>query len=72
MTIVKNSGVKKVKKSRNLWFERIMALLATLNFLLVIFDLTYVPLRDFWFNGQVRIGYIRSAYIEIEGISLNF
>ena len=48
-----------------------MALLATLNFILVIFDLTYVPLRDFWFNGQIRIGYIKSAYLEIKGISLD-
>ena len=71
MTIVKNSAARKVKKSHNLWFERIMALLATLNLLLVLFDLTYVPLRDFWFNGQVRIGHIRSAYIETEGISLD-
>ena len=71
MTIVKNSAVKKVKKSRNLWFERVMALLATLNLILVIFDLTYIPFRDFWFNGQVRIGYVRSAYFETEGISLD-
>lgn len=71
MTIVKNSAVKKRKKRRNLWFERIMALLATLNLILVIFDLTYVPLRDFWFNGHVRIGYIRSAYVELDGISLD-
>ncbi|MGK7895070.1 MAG: hypothetical protein AB4372_15975 [Xenococcus sp. (in: cyanobacteria)] len=71
MTIVKNSATQKVKKRRNLWFERIMALLATLNLILILFDLTYVPLRDFWFNGQVRIGYIKSAYVEIEGVSLD-
>ncbi|MDJ0904269.1 MAG: hypothetical protein QNJ55_36355 [Xenococcus sp. MO_188.B8] len=71
MTIVRNSAVKKVKKSHNLWFEQIMALIAALNLLLVIFDLTYVPFRDFWLNGQVRIGHIRSAYLETEGISLD-
>ena len=71
MTIVRNSAVKKTRRSRNLWFERIMALLATLNLLLVFFDLTYVPFRDFWFNGQVRIGHISSAYIETDGISLD-
>ncbi|MEM9272506.1 MAG: hypothetical protein AAGA80_06020 [Cyanobacteria bacterium P01_F01_bin.143] len=71
MTIVRNSAVKKTRRSRNLWFERIMALLATLNLLLVFFDLTYIPFRDFWFNGQVRIGHITSAYIETDGISLD-
>lgn len=48
-----------------------MALIATLNLLLVVFDLTYVPFRDFWFNGQVRIGHIRSAYVETEGFSFD-
>jgi len=71
MTIVRNSTVRKRKRSRNLWFERIMALIAALNLILVFFDLTYVPFRDFWFNGQIRIGHISSAYIETEGISFD-
>ena len=72
MTIVKSTSEKKFKKrQQNLWFERIMALIATLNLLLVIFDLTYVPLRDFWLNGQVKLGAIRSAYVKTEGIKLD-
>ncbi|MDJ0651197.1 MAG: hypothetical protein QNJ60_21090 [Xenococcaceae cyanobacterium MO_188.B19] len=48
-----------------------MAIIAIINFLLVIFDFTYVPLRDFWLNGQVKLGAIRSAYIKTEGIKLD-
>ena len=72
MTIIKSTSATKFKKNPpNLWFERIMAIIATLNFLLVIFDLSYVPLRDFWLNGQVKLGAIRSAYIETKGIKLD-
>lgn len=37
-----------------LW-ERAVALLASLNYLLVLFDLTYLPLRDFWLDGEVQL-----------------
>ncbi len=47
-----------------------MALLAVVNLLLVIFNLTYVPLRDFWLTGRVSVGDIRSAYFELEGITI--
>jgi hypothetical protein len=72
MTIVRKTAQPKKRKYRpNLWFERLMALVATLNLLLVIFDLSYVPLRDFWLQGHVRLGNIKSAYIETEGIRLD-
>ncbi len=72
MTIIKSTSATQFKKRNpNLWFERIMAIIATLNFLLVIFDLSYVPLRDFWLNGQVKLGAIRSAYIQTKGIKLD-
>ena len=72
MTLVKQQFGTTVKKPRpNLWFEKVMALIAVINLLLVIFDLTYVPLRDFWLHGQVRLGSIRSAYITIPGIKLD-
>ena len=73
MTIIKSnySASQYQKKRPNLWFERVMAIIATLNFLLVVFDLSYVPLRDFWLNGQVKFGAIRSAYINTEGINLD-
>ena len=36
------------RKPRRLWFEQIMALLALLNLGLVLFDLSYIPWRDFY------------------------
>lgn len=54
------SALKKLSPStrqarRNLWFERGMASLALLNFILVLFDLSYIPLRDFWLQGRIKI-----------------
>lgn len=40
---------------RNLFFERIMAILAVTNLLLVLFDLSYIPLRDFWLQGKIKV-----------------
>lgn len=40
---------------RNLLFERIMAVLAVANLLLVLFDLSYIPLRDFWLQGKIKV-----------------
>ncbi len=40
---------------RNLWFERVMAILASVNLLLVLFDLSYIPLRDFWLQGKIKV-----------------
>jgi len=40
---------------KNLWLERMMAAIATLNLVLVLFDLTYVPWRDFWLRGRFQI-----------------
>ncbi len=37
-----------------IWFERLMAILILLNYLLVIFDLSYIPLRDFWLQGRIQ------------------
>ncbi len=72
MTIVRKSLSTKVKKYRpNLWLERIMAAIAVINLLIVAFDLAYIPLRDFWLFGQVRIGDIKTAYVELEGIELD-
>ena len=56
---------KTTQSRRNLWFERVMALLAVVNLGLVLFDLTYVPLRDFYlreFRSLTRI------YDPIKGI----
>lgn len=48
-----------------------MALLAVINLLLVAFNLSYVPLRDFWLLGRVTVGGINTAYIQYEGIKLD-
>ncbi|MEM9538451.1 MAG: hypothetical protein AAGA60_02950 [Cyanobacteria bacterium P01_E01_bin.42] len=42
-------------KKNNLWFERAMAMLALLNFFVILFDYTYIPLRDFWLQGRVSL-----------------
>ena len=71
MTIVKRSS-QRVKKYRpNLWFEKFMALVAVINLAIVAFDLSYIPLRDFWLSGQVTVGGINSAYIKLDGIKLD-
>ncbi|MFM7439265.1 MAG: hypothetical protein ACKO2V_11785 [Snowella sp.] len=38
-----------------LWLERLMAILILINYLLVIFDLSYISLRDFWLQGRVQL-----------------
>lgn len=37
-----------------LWWERLLTLVILLNCALVFFNLTYVPLRDFWLQGRVQ------------------
>lgn len=48
-----------------------MALVAVVNLILVAFDLSYIPLRDFWLSGQVTLGSVNSAYIKFDGIKLD-
>ncbi|WP_375514123.1 hypothetical protein [uncultured Nostoc sp.] len=52
-------------KQRNLWFERIMAITATVNLGLVLFDLSYVPWRDFYLR---KLPQIIQIYDPIKGI----
>lgn len=70
MTLIRNPRVVTKKSRPNLWFEKIMAIIAVINLLIVFFDLSYVPFRDFWLDGQVRIGEIKSAYVNFSGIEL--
>ena len=70
MTIV-TSYARTRKRPSNLWFERLMALIAVINLIIVVFDLTYVPLRDFWLSGRVTLGGINSAYVKYDGIELD-
>jgi signal transduction histidine kinase len=46
---------KTSKPRKNLWFERAMAIAATVNLGLVGFDLTYVMWRDFWLRGTLSV-----------------
>ncbi|WP_373481160.1 hypothetical protein [Geminocystis sp.] len=55
--------------SDQLFIARIMAIISVLNFGVVIFDLTYIPLRDIWLNGKVTVGKIKIASHEFNGIT---
>jgi hypothetical protein len=47
--------MKVVVRPQRLWFERAMAIAAVANLGLVMFDLSYVPWRDFWLQGRVQV-----------------
>lgn len=40
---------------RSLWVERGMAIIASVNLLLVLFDLSYISFRNFWLQGRITI-----------------
>ncbi|MEA5472130.1 hypothetical protein [Spirulina sp. 06S082] len=42
-------------KKNNIWFERGMAIFALLNYIVVLFNYTYIPLRDFWLQGRMSL-----------------
>ncbi|WP_323257446.1 hypothetical protein [Spirulina sp. CCNP1310] len=48
--------VTKTKRPRkiSLWIEQALAIIAALNLCLVVFDLSYVSMRNFWLQGRVR------------------
>jgi hypothetical protein len=71
MTIVKRTPRRVRRPRRNLWLERFMALVAVINLLIVGFDLSYIPLRDFWLSGQVTLGAINTAYGKLPGIKID-
>ena len=48
-----------------------MATLAAINLLVVAFDLSYIPLRDFWLTGKVTVAGINTAYVQYSGIELD-
>jgi hypothetical protein len=66
-----------IKKTIDKWFTsllvvRIMAILALGNLGLVLFNLSYIPLRDVWLLGRVRIGNFQFGPIKSEGFYLKF
>ncbi len=52
-------------KRRNIWFERLMAIIATINLSLVLFDLSYIPWRDFYLRNLPQI---TGIYDPVKGI----
>jgi len=56
---------QKTPTRTNLWFERLMALIATINLVLVVFDLSYVQWRNFYLRNFPKI---TSIYDPIKGI----
>ena len=71
MTIITRPSGRVKKHRPNIWLERLLALIAVVNLVLVAFDLSYVPLRDFWLSGKVTLGGINSAYVKYSGIELD-
>lgn len=64
MTITPRKRSKQTKRRPvSLLFERGMALLASVNLVFVAFDLSYIPLRNFWLQGRVQF-YARIARYE--------
>jgi hypothetical protein len=53
---------------KNLWFERSMAIIASIGFIVSIFDLTYLPCRDFYFRN---LPIVISTYDRFKGIEPN-
>lgn len=47
------------------WFDKIVAILALANYFLVLFDVSYIPLRDFWLQGRLQF-FIKVGPIERE------
>jgi hypothetical protein len=48
--------MKKKSNQYYLWREKIAALLLVVNVIFVGFDLSYIPLRDFWLQGKFTVG----------------
>jgi hypothetical protein len=51
---------------KNLWFERSMAIIATIGFAVAMFDLTYIPWRGFYFKNIPQVTQFYDPYKGIE------
>ncbi|ERT04900.1 hypothetical protein M595_5146 [Lyngbya aestuarii BL J] len=60
-----SKSIFRKKKKKVPWFEQLMALLALINFILVLFNLTYIPLRNFYFRYTPKL---TQLYDPIKGI----
>ncbi|MGF1493708.1 MAG: hypothetical protein ACFBSC_14880 [Microcoleaceae cyanobacterium] len=61
----KHTSIKQRHTRKGLWFDQTMAVLAILNFGLVLFNISYIPWRDFYFRYLPRI---TTWYDPIKGI----
>lgn len=53
------------------WWDRLVAIAAVVNLLLVLFDLSYIPLRDFWLQGKIRLGAFKIGPLESAGYEID-
>ncbi len=53
------SRKKSIKSGFHLWYERVMVFIILFNVILVIFNLTYIPLRDFWLQGKFQLIFVQ-------------
>ena len=66
MTIISRPTRREAQKTGfSLWYEKLIALLALINLILVFFDLNYIPLRNFWLHGRVQL-LIKIGRLELE------
>ncbi|WP_009633191.1 hypothetical protein [Synechocystis sp. PCC 7509] len=65
MLSVQQVKAKKKSSRRNLWLEKLLAIIAVANLVLVGFDFSYIPWRDFYFTEAPTI--VR-YYDEVKGI----
>jgi hypothetical protein len=56
---------RKSSQRPNLWFEKLMAILATVNLGLVLFDISYVNWRDFYYRNLPKL---TQVYDPVKGI----
>ncbi len=65
MSSLQKMTITKPLVRRHLWFERLIAIIILVNFCLVLFDLTYIPWRDLYFQN---IPSLTQLYDPIKGI----
>ncbi len=68
MSIERKTYIFKPPFRRSLWLERLIAIIALVNFCLVLFDLTYISWRDFYFEN---VPSLVQLYDPIKGIELH-
>jgi hypothetical protein len=51
---------------KNIWFERLMAIIVSIGFLVGMFDLTYIPWRAFYFRNIPEVAQFYDRYKGIE------